>query len=177
MLPKVQLTFFLAKAFKSSNVDLCHFVWVPSPQRLQKLIMLPPQSWKHPQVSMELLFNFFASFFPLLPSPCKIPVLAENITSYILQLWRILSVIANEILQIIIKTVTSSTFLEFFYRLCCCMVRLMDTCKFSILRDIFLFHNFKMFQTCDSLQREMVSNKLLPHLGFLLCFTRRCKTP
>lgn len=137
--------FSLANAFKSSNIDLHHCIQVPYPQKLQKLITLSLQSWKHHWFSTELLFNFSTfSHFP------QIPVRAENTTYRILLLQRILSVTVNKILQIIFKTVTSLTFLKLFYRLCCCLVMLIDTCKFSILRESLLSHTFANFQICDS---------------------------
>lgn len=117
----------------------------------------------------EITFQYFLPHFfhPSLFS--KIPVLAENITCYILHLWRIVSVIINKILQMI-RTVTSSTFLKLFYGLECCLIRLADTCKFNIFRDIFLFCNFKELQTCNLFQRQMTSTKLLLYLLFFAMF-------
>lgn len=139
--PKVQLTFFLAKAFKSTNGDLCHFAWVPFPQRLQILIMLPPQSWKHPQVSMKLPFNFF------LPHSFPPVVLHQNTHTgwkYIMLMenW---SVIVSNILQMI-RTVTSSTFLELCYRLGCCLISDSQTAANSISLEIFSY--FAISKSC-----------------------------
>lgn len=130
--PKLQLATCLTKALKSSNVDLCHVVWVPSPQRFQKLIILPLQSWKHPWVRMKSFFNFLPHFFYLFPLPRNTCPDWNDITCYILIWWRVLSVTVNKIPRIIFKPVTSLTFIALFYRLCCCLVWLTDTCTFSV---------------------------------------------
>lgn len=144
---------------------------MPFPQRLQKLIMLPPQSWKHPQVSMKLPFKIFTSFF----SPVSLHQNTHTDWKYHILYFTLMenwSVIVNKILQII-RTVTSSTFLKLFYRLGCCLI----TCKFSILREIFLFCNFKELQTCNSFRDKWPTINYSFFFSYISCFIRKCKAP